>query len=232
MRGALPVLIPALILPLAAAEPMPLPLRVQQTLRLPDAALSTLQRALRQAPPQADKAYWQALAAYARLGQTKDPALGARYLAEATQALAGRKDADSVALLGSLQGMAIGLHPERAMDLAPRALACFERARRLAPSNPRVRFFEAVHLFQTPEAFGGGPAVALPLLETTLALAEAEPEAAPWRPAWGKAETLAWLALAEARLGQMAQAKAYAARALQLDPDYGFVHAFVEPLLR
>jgi tetratricopeptide (TPR) repeat protein len=232
MRRVLPFLLPALVLPLSAAEPLPLAQRLQQVLRLPEADLARLQADLAAASDRPAKAYWLALVAYARLGQTQDPARGAALLAEALACLEGRTDAESLALKGSLCGMAIGLHPEQAMELAPRALECFQRARQVDPGNPRVRFFEAVHQFHTPEAFGGGPGVALPLLAAALQQADREPPTAdPWRPTWGKVECLAWLALAEAKTGDLDSARKHLVRCLRLDPGYGFAHQFVEPLL-
>lgn len=232
MRRVLPILLPALALPLAAAKPLPLAQRLQQVLRLPEADLARLQADLATAPDRPARAYWQALVAYARLGQARDPAQGAAFLAEGLARLEGRTDAESLALEGSLCGMAIGLHPEQAMELAPRALDCFRRARQADPGNPRVRFFEAVHQFHTPEAFGGGPGVALPLLAAALQRADREaPPADPWRPAWGKVECLAWLALAEAKTGDRDSARKHLVRCLSLDPGYGFAHQFVEPLL-
>jgi tetratricopeptide (TPR) repeat protein len=232
MRPTAIFLLPALVLPLTAGETAPLTQRLQQSLRLPGSELDKLQAELAAAPEQADKTYWQALVAYARLGQAKNGTTSAALLAEATRCLNGRTDADSFALEGSLCGMAISLHPEQAMELVTKAMSCFDRAKQLAPNNPRVRFFEAVHVFHTPEAFGGGPDAALPLLEATVALAEAEPAAAnPWLPAWGRAEALAWLALAEAKTHRMPQAKAHLDRCFKIDPGYGFARTFVAPLV-
>lgn len=233
MQLAAPFAIPALILPLVASDAVPLSQRTQKSMRLPEAGLRKLQAELAGAPEHPDKAYWQALVDIGIAGQAKDSAVGGALLAAAARRLEGRMDADSLALMGAVCGMRIGLHPEEAMDLVPKAMACFERASRQAPENPRVRFFASIHTLNTPEAFGGGPGPALPLLEAALAAAEGEkPKSDPWIPAWGRAESLAWLALAETRAGRMPQARAHLQRCLQLDPDYGFAKTFVAPLVK
>lgn len=233
MRIAPHFLIPALILPLAAADSLPLNQRVQQGLRLSEPGLLKLKTELSRSPEHPEKAYWLALVEYGLAGQAKDPKEGEVILGSAMKRLEGRTDADSLGLLGSMCGLRIGFHPEEAMDLVGKAMTCFERAKQQAPGNPRVRLFEAIHQLNTPEAFGGGPAIALPMLEATLAMADGEkPNPDLWVPAWGRAESLAWLALAEARAGRIAEARTHFQRCLQLDPEYGFAKTFVAPLLK
>jgi len=233
MRLAALAIIPMLIGPMSAGEAQPLAKRVQQALRVPGSDLPRLQAELDQAPEQPDRSYWLAMVAYARLGQTQDPQERRALFTAAMNHLKDRTDADSLALKGSLLGAAISLHPEKAMAFIGQAMASFSRARELAPRNPRVRLLEAIHTLHTPEAFGGGPAAALPLLEATAALAEAEAAPAdPWAPAWGRPESLAWLALAEARMGRMDKARTHLDLALGLDPAYGFARTFVAPEIK
>jgi hypothetical protein len=118
-----------------------------------------------------------------------------------------------------------------AMSLAPKATACFTRARELEPGNPRVRLFEAIHTLQTPSFFGGGPKAALPLFQEAVACAEREAAPAdPWMPAWGRAEAFAWQAQALVKAKRMEEAKVAITRSLALDPQWEFARGILAQL--
>lgn len=178
------------------------------------------------------KVYYQALAGYALAGQLRgqDPKRAEALMERALADVAPLRDADGMALHAGLLGLKIGFDPSLGMSLAPRALSLLGEARALAPRNPRVRFFEGIHLFHTPVFFGGGAEASLPALQAAADLAAAEPKGSDaWTPAWGHAEALAWLALAEADLGRQEPARAHLEEALALDPAYGFAHRVVAP---
>jgi hypothetical protein len=222
-------ILPALIFaatPARTSEPSQAQAQVQRLMRLSTAELQTLKAPWAQAGSHPMAAYWQALAEMGLAGIAPDPKAAEALLDAAEGRLAGRKDADSYALRGALLGMRIGLHPMSAMSLAPKAGACFARARELEPTNPRVRLFEAIHLLRTPGFFGGGPKVALPLLQETVACAEREATPTdPWMPAWGRAEALAWQAEALRQLKMTEEARAAITRSLDLDSRWEFARA-------
>ncbi len=58
-------------------------------------------------------------------------------------------------------------------------------AKQLNPDNPRVYYVQGMNIFHTPEAFGGGPEKAKPLLEKAAALFENDPPKNDLRPSWG-----------------------------------------------
>jgi hypothetical protein len=66
------------------------------------------------------------------------------------------------------------------------------------PNNPRLYYLQAQTLLNTPEAFGGGKAVAQPMFEKALELYEKFPVASPLDPSWGKDQTLSGLARCKA----------------------------------
>lgn len=224
------VLLPTLTVVLAAQEP--LAARLQKIQRLPTATLRQLQGELALAElPAETKAYAEAHLAYvlgARL-QGPEPKTAEALVDRAIALLEPRKDADSKALLGACLGVKIGFHPMSGMTLAPKASALFEAARKASPANPRVLLLQGVHALHTPAFFGGGAKAALPILEAAVKAAEAEtaPENA-WSPAWGKAESLLWLAKAQREGGDETAAQGNLKRALELDPAYGHAQVLLK----
>lgn len=178
------------------------------------------------------KAYAEAHVAYQLVAMTraKDPKGAEAVLDRTLKALQTRKDPESLALRGACLGLKIGFQPAAAMGLSQEAEGCFREARGAAPGNPRVLLLHAVHVLHTPAFFGGGAKAALPLLEGAVRAARAEAAPAdPWVPAWGRAESLAWLALAHLEAGDAVAAKRSLEAALALDPAYAFARAVLAP---
>lgn len=67
-------------------------------------------------------------------------------------------------------------------------------AKKADPNNPRIYFLDGQTLMNTPEAFGGGKAVAKKLFEKSLTLFETFQPASPMHPNWGKSEATKLLA--------------------------------------
>lgn len=225
------ILLPVLTLVLHAGET--LPERLQKVQRLSPDTLRQLQVELASsAAPVEAKAYHEAHLAYhlAARRLAKEPAMDLALVERAIQILEPRKDAESRALLGACLGVKIRFNPESAMTLAPKAAALFEMALEQSPGNPRALMLQGVFVLNTPSVFGGGAEAALPLLAAAVKAAEAEkgPKNG-WEPAWGRVESLAWLGMAEAQLGQMAQAKVHVNQALALDENFGFARFVVLP---
>lgn len=216
------ILLPVLTLTLTAGEA--LSERVHKIQRLSLDGLRQLQGelALSDATPDA-KAYHEANLAYSLAARrtAKDPKADLALLDRAISILEPRLDAESKALLGACLGVKIGFSPMSGMSLAPKAMALFDAALKQSPGNPRVLTFQGLHLLNTPKFFGGGPEAALPILEAAVKAAESEKAPAnAWAPAWGRAESLVWLAQAQRRSGQEELAKASLQRALEVDPNY------------
>ena len=63
-----------------------------------------------------------------------------------------------------------------------------ESAIKSDPNNPRIYYLNGQTLLNTPEAFGGGKAVAKKLFEKSLSLYKTFQPASPLHPNWGKEE--------------------------------------------
>ena len=64
-----------------------------------------------------------------------------------------------------------------------------EKAIKADPSNPRCYYLKGQNLMGTPEAYGGGKAVAKKLFEKSVELYKTFQPASPFHPNWGKEET-------------------------------------------
>lgn len=69
------------------------------------------------------------------------------------------------------------------------ARADIEKAIKADPNNPRIYYLNGQTLMNTPEAFGGGKAVAKKLFEKALELYKTFKPASPFHPDWGKEQT-------------------------------------------
>ncbi len=67
--------------------------------------------------------------------------------------------------------------------------AALENATKADAGNPRIYYLSGQTLMNTPEAFGGGKAVAKKLFEKSLELYKTFQPASPMHPNWGKEET-------------------------------------------
>lgn len=68
------------------------------------------------------------------------------------------------------------------------ASAAIDAAIKADPKNPRAYSLQGQYLMNVPEAFGGGKAVAKPILEKAVALYKSQQPASPFHPTWGQAE--------------------------------------------
>ncbi|MBV9987445.1 MAG: hypothetical protein JO301_07190 [Chitinophagaceae bacterium] len=68
------------------------------------------------------------------------------------------------------------------------ARAALDKAIKADPNNPRIYYLNGQTLMNTPEAFGGGKAVAKKLFEKSLELYKTFQPASPFHPNWGKEE--------------------------------------------
>jgi hypothetical protein len=69
------------------------------------------------------------------------------------------------------------------------ARADIEKAIKADPNNPRIYYLNGQTLMNTPEAFGGGKAVAKKLFEKALELYKTFKPASAFHPDWGKEQT-------------------------------------------
>ena len=135
--------------------------------------------------------------------------------------------AESHALLSSVLGMQI-VNGVSAMTLGMKSGVQLSRAKALDARNPRVRLLEGISAFHTPKMFGGGiEAATRHFLAAIELFAEDAPK--PPLPAWGLAEAYAWLGQAYAEMGKVEEAREAYERALELEPEYGWVRDVLLP---
>ncbi len=139
--------------------------------------------------------------------------------------------AEAHALLGGACGLKIAINPLSAMSMGPKNQRARVRARELAPDNPRVVLLEAISLFNTPGAFGGDKEKALELTQRAADLFAAEQVTDPAQPSWGREEVHAWLGIILADAGRVEEARAAYEKALEINPDYGWVTYYLLPAL-
>ena len=141
-----------------------------------------------------------------------------------------QENAEAHALLGGLYGLQIGNSAWKGMTLGRRASQALDRARELAPANPRGLLLDGVSKLNTPRMFGGGERKAEALLQRALAAFGTEPPDRPW-PRWGRSDVHAWLGQIMLRRGNLAAARRHYAQALEIEPELAWVRHVLLPAL-
>ena len=201
------------------------------------AARATFERALADTGLVAWGHYYIALADYRIAGlleeESKDPSehlnAAVEHLKKATEI--DPQAAEAYALLSSVYGWQIGLSPMKTMLLGPKSGKAIQRAKQLAPDNPRVVLNAAISDFNTPEMFGGSKEKSLQGLQRAAELFAQEEPTDPIQPVWGHRETYAWLGIAYQNRGELESARAAFEKALEVDPNFGWVKYWLLPEL-
>ena len=201
------------------------------------AARATFERALADTGLVAWGHYYIALADYRIAGllegESKDPSehlnAAVEHLKKATEI--DPQAAEAHALLSSVYGWQIGLSPMKTMLLGPRVGKAARKAKQLAPDNPRVVLSAAISDFNTPEMFGGSKEKGLQGFQRAAELFAQEEPTDPIRPVWGHREAYAWLGIAYQNQGELESARAAFEKALEIDPDFGWVKDWLLPEL-
>lgn len=202
------------------------------------AARATFERALADTALAAWGHYYIALADYriaSLLGEESEDA-ASEHLKTAVEHLkeATRLDpqaAEAYSLLSSVYGWQIGLSPMKSMLLGPRVGQASRKAQQLAPDNPRVVLSAAISDFNTPEMFGGSKEKGLQGFQRAAELFAQEEPTNPIQPVWGHREAYAWLGIAYQNQGELESARAAFEKALEIDPDFGWVRDWLLPEL-
>ncbi|PQJ34543.1 hypothetical protein BSZ35_07990 [Salinibacter sp. 10B] len=142
------------------------------------------------------------------------------------------KMADAWALLTGCYGQMMGMHPMQSMSLGPKSDDAMTKAKTLAPKNPRVWIISGTQDYFTPSMFGGDKERALTKFKKAAQLARQESINDSLHPSWGHAEAYAWIGVAHMNADRPEQARAAFQKALDINPDYGWVKSVLLPKLR
>lgn len=119
----------------------------------------------------------------------------AQELIDKAEATAGKENSEIAVIKSMIASARMMVDPQsRWMQYGATSTSSREKAKALDPSNPRPYFLEGQALLYTPEAFGGGKAVAKPVFEKALAMFETFKPATELDPSWGKGATLYFIA--------------------------------------
>jgi len=104
------------------------------------------------------------------------------------------KNAEIMALRNIYETQLMLIDPQnRWQTNGAKASQYLQEGMKLDPNNPRLYYLQAMNLYGTPEAFGGGKAVAKPIFEKALALYKTF-NVKPLYPNWGEKESANMLA--------------------------------------
>lgn len=138
--------------------------------------------------------------------------------------------AETHALRGSIMGMRItGML--RGITLGPRADRALDRAVEMDPTNPRIWLAKGISTLHKPGFTGGGADRAIEALERGIGFLRAD-HPARGHPIGGGAELWAWLGVAHLQSDRPDEAVAALERALELEPEFGWVRDTLLPAAR
>ena len=183
--------------------------------------------------------YYRSLA----LWRTSGIYLGAKKNDEAKKALeeadrlldlanAKTPTAEALALHSSVLGQMIGAsgNPLSGMTLGPKASGYLDRAKEMAPKNPRVWLISGMSAMFTPKMFGGGTDKAEKDFKKAVDLFATDNPKAP-APSWGRADVYIWLGQALQKEEKKDEARAAYQKALELQPGNQWVTRVLIPSL-
>jgi tetratricopeptide (TPR) repeat protein len=157
------------------------------------------------------------------LGKSKDRAkeAAAACVSALDQALKIQKDfAEGLALQSACLEMMASLTAWRTPFAASKSGVQLQRARHVAPGNPRVLLLDAVELDERPQATAAEKDRALSGFRKAAAAFEAERQETVHAPGWGAAEAYTYLGRCYLDRGATLQARDALERALLIAPEF------------
>jgi tetratricopeptide (TPR) repeat protein len=135
---------------------------------------------------------------------------------------------ETQALLSSILGRQISIHPWKAMVLGPQSGSAMTNAIALGPNNPRVWLLRGMGAMFTPKQFGGGLENSEAYLKKAEQLFANDHPIAP-APSWGRAELYAWLGQVYEKQNKKPDAIVAYNKALEINPDMRWVKYVLLP---
>jgi len=131
-------------------------------------------------------------------------------------------DAEAVSLLGAIYGIQVAMNPGLGASLGSQNIAFTSQAFGNAPGNPRVLLQKGISKFKSPEFVGGSKEEALKYFTQSVEafdnMSERKTEIS-----WGYLDALAWLGIAHSSLGDFKSAINAYNKALEVEPDFGWI---------
>ncbi len=101
--------------------------------------------------------------------------------------IAGKPNSETFVIRSMIASAHMQVDPQnRWMEYGKTSAENIEKAKQADPGNPRPVYLEGQAKFYTPEAFGGGKAVAKPIFEKALSMFPTFKPAGELYPTWGK----------------------------------------------
>jgi tetratricopeptide (TPR) repeat protein len=129
-------------------------------------------------------------------------------------------DARSLAKMARLNGATMAFNNWKAMYLGPTNEKLVDKALKADPESPEAWMQRGGSLLFTPEMFGGDVDEAVVAFEKAVQLYEAQPNHAS---NWRYLDALAWLGQAYQKADRPKEATAVFTKALEVEPDFGWV---------
>jgi tetratricopeptide (TPR) repeat protein len=155
----------------------------------------------------------------------KEESEAAKAMSECVDELDEATDADeqfaeAYALQSACYGQLAALSAMSAMISGPKSGARLDKARKLAPQNPRVALVDALGTYSRPRIFGGDKAQALTKLKLAAELFDKAAPNPATVPSWGHADAYAALGRSLFEAGDTLGARNALERALIIAPEY------------
>lgn len=141
--------------------------------------------------------YCQVMSALIGTDKSKADALAdkADLLINKAETIAGAPNSETNVIRSMIASAHMMVDPQnRWQQYGQVSAAHIEKAKAMDPTNPRPVYLEGQSKFYTPEAFGGGKAVAAPVFEKALTMFDVFKPASDIAPSWGKSSTQYFLA--------------------------------------
>lgn len=139
--------------------------------------------------------------------------------------------AEGWVMLAAAYGQKMTVRPLSAVFLGPRFSKAMSRARNIEPANPRVVLLKAITDYNLPGIVGGSKRRAVEGLHRATRLFADQVVADPILPSWGHDQAYARLGIAFMDQGDLESARTSFERALEINPDFGWVKHTLLPSL-
>ncbi len=128
------------------------------------------------------------------------------------------------ALLAQVYGYKIALSPIKGVIYGAKSHNTLEKAKEVAPNNPRVLLVTGIGAVNTPPMFGGSTEVAMEAFNKAVVAYENDLYSDHY---WGHAEAYTWRGMLHSQQGKNDKAIADWQKALDIQPGYGWAKSLL-----